>query len=68
MTGAAPAPFPWDDALETALGPLGWTPDTFWRATPRELAAAVAGRLGRARAGAPTRDTLAALMAAFPDR
>lgn len=64
---AAPAPFPWDDVLAAALGGLGWTPETLWRATPRELAAALAGRFG-AGAGAPSRDALAALMAAYPDR
>lgn len=47
-----------------ALGVLRWTPDAFWRATPRELAAAL-----RPRAPAPpaTRDDLARLMRAFPD-
>ncbi|WP_043539394.1 phage tail assembly chaperone [Salinarimonas rosea] len=64
---ALPAPaFPWDEALAAALGPLGWTPDTFWRATPRELAAALSGR-GLGVRDAPTRATLAALMAAHPD-
>lgn len=64
---ATPAPFPWDDVLEAALGGLGWAPETFWRATPRELAAALTGRFG-ARRDAPSREALAALMAAHPDR
>jgi len=64
----APAPaFDWDDAMAAALGRLGWTPETFWRATPRELAAALAGRFGTG-GQAPSRGALAALMAAFPDR
>ncbi|MGP9821287.1 phage tail assembly chaperone [Salinarimonas sp. NSM] len=58
--------FPWDAALAAALGPVGWTPDTFWRATPRELAAALSGR-GFGIPDAPSRATLAALMAAHPD-
>lgn len=53
--------------MAAALGLLGWAPETFWRATPRELAVALAGRFGAA-AGAPSRGALAALMAAFPDR
>lgn len=61
-----PQPFPWDDALRLALGVIGWPPDTFWRATPRELAAALEGRLGRI--GAPAdRGALDRLMAAYPD-
>lgn len=53
--------------MAAALGRLGWTPETFWRATPRELAAALAGRFGTG-GQAPSRGALAALMAAFPDR
>lgn len=61
-----PAPFPWDEALRFALGRLGWSPDAFWSATPRELALAIEAH-APARADAPTRADLAALMAAFPD-
>lgn len=50
-----------------ALGVLGWTPGTFWRATPRELALALEGRFGRG-GGTADRATLDRLMAAFPDR
>nr|WP_293423504.1 rcc01693 family protein [Phreatobacter sp.] len=63
---AEPHPFPWDDALRLALGVIGWPPDVFWRATPRELAAALEGRLGRI--GMPVdRPALDRLMAAYPD-
>lgn len=60
---APPAPFPWEEASAFCLGVLGWTPDTFWAATPRELAAALGPHTSRA----PSRGDLAALMAAFPD-
>jgi uncharacterized phage protein (TIGR02216 family) len=49
-----------------ALGVLRWSPEEFWRATPRELAAAVAGLRGTP-AEAPSAGDLAALMQAFPD-
>ncbi|WP_245498333.1 phage tail assembly chaperone [Hansschlegelia quercus] len=43
-------------------------PDAFWRATPREMAAALDGVRGRSPAGAPLRKTeLERLMARFPD-
>jgi uncharacterized phage protein (TIGR02216 family) len=50
-----------------ALGVLRWSPEEFWRATPRELAAAAAGLRGGAPAEAPSAGDLAALMRAFPD-
>ncbi len=50
-----------------ALGRLRWTPDAFWRATPRELAAAVEGTRGGSAIAALTPGDLAALMRAFPD-
>lgn len=47
------------------FGVLRWSPDMFWRATPRELCAALGGpRQPVAPAG--SRD-LARLMHAFPD-
>jgi uncharacterized phage protein (TIGR02216 family) len=49
-----------------ALGVLRWSPESFWRATPRELAAAVAGLRGTPIV-APGAGDLAALMRAFPD-
>ncbi|HMB10963.1 rcc01693 family protein [Saliniramus sp.] len=61
---AAPAPFPWDAVLGYCLTRLRWPPESFWRATPRELAAA----LGDVAASAPpTRAELATLMCAHPD-
>lgn len=52
--------------MRLALGVVGWTPAAFWGATPRELAAAIEGRLGRT-GGAVARQTLDRLMAAYPD-
>jgi uncharacterized phage protein (TIGR02216 family) len=52
--------------MRLALGVIGWPPEAFWRATPRELAAALDGRFGRT--GAPVdRAALDRLMAAYPD-
>ena len=47
---------------------LGWSPDSFWRATPAELAGVVAVLRG-ADAGSdpPDAATLARLQEAFPD-
>lgn len=65
----APAPFPWDDAMAFCLGRLRWPARDFWDATPRELAAALAGAgIAVGAGGAPSRADLAALMALFPDR
>lgn len=44
---------------------LRWNPDTFWRATPRELAAAMAGPAAPFEPA--RRADLDALMRAFPD-
>ncbi len=52
--------------MRLALGRLGWLPDAFWRATPRELAAALEGRFGHI-GGGVDRSTLDRLMAAYPD-
>ncbi len=58
-----PRPFPWDEVLALALGVLRWPPESVWRATPRELSAALLQR-----AGAPLRPAdLERLMRAFPD-
>ncbi|MGY6567830.1 MAG: rcc01693 family protein [Salinarimonas sp.] len=59
----APAAFPWEDLLAFCLTRLRWTPETFWRATPREIAAILASGDMRA----PSRAELAALMHAYPD-
>lgn len=51
------------------LGRLGWPPDVFWAATPREIGAAL--RAHQAEAGLshtpPERAALMALMRAHPD-
>ena len=39
-------PFPWAEAMQLGLGMLRLPPDQFWRMTPRELAAAIAGLRG----------------------
>jgi uncharacterized phage protein (TIGR02216 family) len=62
----AAQPFPWNDATALAFGLLRWSPDQFWRATPRELAAAFEG-LFPPRAEPASRADLARLMGAFPD-
>jgi uncharacterized phage protein (TIGR02216 family) len=61
------AAFPWDEALGLALGVLRWRPQDFWRATPRELAAALGALAGRRGPTPPGRGDLDRLMAAFPD-
>lgn len=51
------------------LGVLRLAPAAFWAMTPREFAAAVAGRTGGAGRAMPLdRRRLRDLMAAFPDR
>jgi uncharacterized phage protein (TIGR02216 family) len=45
---------------------LGWTPDTFWAATPAELAAVIVALAGEA-PPPPDAATIARLMEAFPD-
>ena len=44
---------------------LGWRPDEFWTATPRELATALGGASDGGEP--PERATIDALMARFPD-
>jgi uncharacterized phage protein (TIGR02216 family) len=61
------APFPWDDAQALALGVLRWPPESFWRATPRELMAAVEGLTGRAAVTPVGAADLDRLMRAYPD-
>ena len=46
---------------------LGWTPDTFWRATPAELAAVVVVATGGHAPPPPDAVTIARLQEAFPD-
>ncbi len=55
--------------MALGFGVLRLSPAHFWSMTPREIAAALDGVLGRDRASAtpPTRHDLAALAARFPD-
>lgn len=62
MTG-----FPWDEVMGFGLGVLRLSPDAFWAATPREIAAAHRGLAGRGAARPLERGALERLMAAFPD-
>ncbi len=61
---------PWAAVMRAGLGVLGLPPESFWRMTPRELSAALAGRFGwiAPPEGIPTRQSLESLMARFPDR
>lgn len=49
------------------LGRLRWSPEQFWAATPREIAAALQAFEPRAGVEAPSRNLVAELMAAHPD-
>ncbi|QRM32038.1 phage tail assembly chaperone [Microvirga sp. VF16] len=62
-----PHAFPWDDALTLALSILRWSPETFWRATPRELMAAWEGLQGGRKSESALSGDLRRLMEAFPD-
>jgi uncharacterized phage protein (TIGR02216 family) len=59
--------FPWEDAQALALGVLRWPPEAFWRATPRELMAALEGLTGRSAVAPAAAADLQRLMRAFPD-
>ncbi len=66
MSGGVRA-FPWHEAMQFGFGVLRLGSREFWGLTPRELAAAFEAMSGRARGGAPGREQLGRLMAAFPD-
>lgn len=54
--------------MALGLGLLGFSPAHFWSLTPKELEAAIAGRLGRSRTTAAlTRSDLSTLMHRYPD-
>lgn len=54
--------------MEVGLGVLGLAPDKLWRMSPRELAAAVTGRLGGSARELPLgKGELAELMRRYPD-
>jgi uncharacterized phage protein (TIGR02216 family) len=61
------AAFPWDEAMSLALGVLRWSPGEFWRATPRELIAALEGLRGGRGPEPAGRSDLDRLIAMFPD-
>lgn len=62
-------PIDWDALMRLGLGVLRLSPEAFWSLSPRELARAVEGAAGREAGPAPlTRDGLARLMVAYPDR
>ncbi|CAN7644257.1 phage tail assembly chaperone [Rhizobium sp. LjRoot30] len=63
--GAAARPFPWDEALHAGFCLLRLEPRVFWTMTPREFHAALGGLRGRGQG--LRRETLEALMEAFPD-
>lgn len=65
MTPPAAA-FPWRDVMTFGLGRLGWTPEQFWNATPREIGAALMAH-HPVRDAATERAVLKRLMAAHPD-
>ena len=60
--------FPWEDAMALCLGVLRWSPEAFWRATPKEVAAALNGLAPRGAAAPMRRGDLERLMRDFPDR
>lgn len=60
------AAFPWAEVMSFGLGRLGWAPEQFWNATPREISAALAAH-APARPAATERAALQRLMAAHPD-
>jgi uncharacterized phage protein (TIGR02216 family) len=46
---------------------LGWTPDSFWRATPAELGAVLMALRGEGEPAPPDAATIAKLREAYPD-
>ncbi len=54
--------------MAAGFGLLGLTPAAFWAMTPRELSAALRGRLGPSTASPPSRGDIAAMMRRFPDK
>jgi uncharacterized phage protein (TIGR02216 family) len=53
--------------MAVALGVFWWPPETFWRATPRELAAALQPATAAQAREPATSGDLVRLMRAFPD-
>jgi uncharacterized phage protein (TIGR02216 family) len=63
-----PQAFPWEDAMMLGLSVLRWSPDQFWRTTPRELLAAWEGLSGGRRMEPAVTSDLRRMLEAFPDR
>jgi uncharacterized phage protein (TIGR02216 family) len=53
--------------MAAGLGLLGLSPAAFWALTPRELSAALRGRLGPEPEAPPSACELAELMTRYPD-
>ncbi len=66
MSAAPLAPFPWERAIGFGLGVLKFSPDAFWRMTPRELALSIRAVTGSGDEPL-TRVTFAELLKRFPD-
>lgn len=61
--------FDWDLLMRFGLGVLGLGPRDFWAMTPRELDAAMKGRLGILEDWKPMdKSALASLISRFPDQ
>ena len=58
--------FPWDRLIALGLGLLRLSPRDFWAMTPRELAH-VLRAFGAGETSGPSRSSLGAMMALFPD-
>lgn len=54
--------------MAVGLGVLALAPAAFWAMTPRELNAAIRGRLGPLPEAPPSKHDLAAMVARYPDR
>lgn len=63
--GVSVRAFPWDLYASIALRGLHWSPQTFWRSTPREVSLAFAA--SRHSSGAFDRAAFDALQLSFPD-
>ncbi|AEV36976.1 Conserved hypothetical phage protein [Pseudovibrio sp. FO-BEG1] len=57
---------PWHELLHKACRELGWSPHTFWQATPKELEMAL-NPPGNQAARTLSRSTLEDLLHQFPD-
>lgn len=63
--------YPFAEHMSAAMGVVGWVPEVFWQATPRELWLALNGNAEYRGAGARapiSKQRLKELMKAHPDR